>query len=238
MIRAVIFDFNGVLVDDEPVHFALFREILAEEGIDLTEERYYGELLGYDDRGSFEVALRAAGHATGRARVDELIARKAMRYKTLAEGGLRIFPGAAGSVVALAERWPVAVCSGALRPEIEFALERMKVRESVAVIVSAEDTTRGKPDPEGYLLALERLRSPQNAAFGTLDPRECLVVEDSQAGLVSARAAGMRTLGVTHTYPVATLKDAGAQHVIEGLAQLTADWVEAIYGNGSEDPQR
>src|SRR5438067_12949754 len=108
MIRAVIFDFNGVLIDDEPLHFALFREVLAGEGIDLTERDYHEEFLGYDDRGCFERALRRAGAAADRARVDELIARKADRYAALAESGLRFFPGAAEAVATLARRWPVA----------------------------------------------------------------------------------------------------------------------------------
>src|SRR5262245_61298992 len=114
MIRSLIFDFNGVLVDDEPVHFELFREVLAEEGVTLTEREYHEEYLGYDDRGCFEVALARAGQVADRARVDDLIARKAGRYAARAEHGLRFFPGAAGAVAAMGARWPVAICSGAL----------------------------------------------------------------------------------------------------------------------------
>src|SRR5437899_1657340 len=118
MIRAVIFDFNGVLVDDEPVHFALFREILAEEGVALSDRQYHDEYLGCDDRGTFELALSRAGRPAGRHRIDTLIARKAGRYAAFAEMGLRFFPGAAESLVALADRWPIAICSGALKAEI------------------------------------------------------------------------------------------------------------------------
>src|SRR5262249_32073016 len=124
-IEAVIFDFNGVLVDDESVHCALFQEVLAPEGVRITERDYHERYLGYDDRGCFDAALRDAGQQADRARLDELIARKARRYVEVAERGLRFFPSAAETLRAIAARWPVAINSGALRPEIEYALRRM-----------------------------------------------------------------------------------------------------------------
>ena len=158
-IAAVIFDFNGVLVDDESVHFALFQEVLAQEGVAITERDYHERYLGYDDRGCFEAALKDAGQQADRARLDDLIARKARRYVEVAEQGLRFFPAAAETLQAVASRWPVAINSGALRPEIEYALRRMGCLDRVAAIVSAEDTDKCKPDPEGYRLALEALRA-------------------------------------------------------------------------------
>jgi HAD superfamily hydrolase (TIGR01509 family) len=228
MIRAVIFDFNGVLVDDEPVHFTLLREILAQEGIDLTEREYQDVYLGLDDRGCFEVALAAAGQPADRARVDSLIAQKARRYGVWAEEGLKVFPDATGILSAIADRWPVAICSGALRPEIEFALDLMRVRHRVAVVVSAEDTTRCKPDPEGYLITLDALRSSERAALSDLRAQECLVIEDSLAGVDAARAAGMRTVAVAHTYLVEHLQSAGADAVLGALAQVTPAWINQI----------
>jgi len=229
MIRAVIFDFNGVLVDDEHVHFTLLREILAEEGIALSEAQYLERYLGYDDRGCFETALGEAGQDAGRGRVEALITRKAERYATVAETGLRFFPAAADSLSALAQRWPLAICSGALRPEIEFALERMRLRSQVLAIVSAEDTNRCKPDPEGYHLALAALRAHPVARLPGLEARECLVVEDSLAGVASAKAAGMRAVAVAHTYNAKELEEAGADIVLPGLLPLTPDWVEAYF---------
>ncbi|MEO6808688.1 MAG: HAD family phosphatase [Isosphaeraceae bacterium] len=217
MISAIIFDFNGVLVDDEAVHFELFREVLAGEGIALSERAYQAEYLGYDDRGCFEVALERAGQSNTKGRVDDLIARKASRYAALAETGLRFFPGAAEAVSALADRWPLAICSGALRGEIEFALARLGVSDRVEAIISAEDTQRCKPDPEGYLLALEALRS---VVGDDLQAGQCLVVEDSLAGVQSAKAAGMWALAVAHTYPADQLRAAGADAVLERLDAL------------------
>ena len=119
-IGAVIFDFNGVLVDDEAIHFALFREVLAQEGVEITERDYHERYLGYDDRGCFRGGLGGCRPAcrplSGSIR---LIAQKARRYVEVADQGLRFFPAAAETLGAVAARWPVAICSGALRPEIE-----------------------------------------------------------------------------------------------------------------------
>jgi len=227
MVRAIIFDFNGILVDDEAVHYALFREVLADEGVALDEATYHDRYLGYDDRGCFEAALVDAGRPAPRDRVDALIARKAVRYVEVAEAGLRIFPGASEAIEGLGRRWPLAICSGALRPEIEFALGRIGGRDRVALIVSAEDTARCKPDPEGYLLALEGLRAGPRPG---LEARECLVIEDSLAGIEAARAAGMRVVGVAHTYPAGDLEAAGAEAVLDDLAGLTPQWIEATFG--------
>jgi beta-phosphoglucomutase len=227
MVRAVIFDFNGVLVDDEQIHFELFREVLAQEGVALTARQYHERYLGFDDRGCFEAALVDAGQAADRDRVEALIARKARRYGERARTGLRIFPGASACVSALSDRWPVAICSGALRPEIEFALDQMQVRDHIAVIVAAEDTTRCKPDPEGYLLALEGLRAQVGPDLAAED---CLVIEDSLAGIASARAAGMRAVGVTPTYTAEALREAGADAISDGLTSLTPSWIDRTFG--------
>jgi beta-phosphoglucomutase-like phosphatase (HAD superfamily) len=240
-IGAVIFDFNGVLVDDEAVHFALFREVLDQEGVTITERDYRERYLGYDDRGCFDAALLDAGQSSDQERLDRLIARKARRYVEVAEQGLRFFPAAAQTLAAVAARWPVAICSGALRSEIEYALRRLGRLEQVAAIVSAEDTDKCKPDPESYKMALAALQAhvrdghgARNAATaGTqlqLAARDCLVVEDSLAGIISAKGAGMRTLGVTNTYTTRELREAGADAVVDGLAILTPAWIDQQFG--------
>ena len=231
-ISAVIFDFNGVLVDDESVHFALFQEVLAQEGVAITDQDYHERYLGYDDRGCFEAALRDGGQSADRARLDDLIARKARRYVEVAAQGLRFFPSAAEIFRSVASRWPVAINSGALRPEIEYALGRMGCLEMVSAIVSAEDTDKCKPDPLGYRLALAALQSRGgSSATGLgippgLSAADCLVFEDSLAGVISAKGAGMWAVGVATTYDADALRGAGADAVIEALAVATPEWIE------------
>jgi len=246
VIRAVIFDFNGVLVDDEAVHFALFREVLSREGVDITERDYHERYLGYDDRGCFEAALVDAGQVAARERLDVLIARKAQRYIEVADRGLRFFPAAAETLETIAARWPIAICSGALRSEIEYALRRLNRLHRVAAIVSAEDTDKCKPDPEGYCLALTALRaySPDSPTQGLIQAENalsnrrrelratnCLVVEDSLAGIISAKGAGMQAVGVANTYSPHELFQAGADAVIEELAALTPEWIGCQFGS-------
>lgn len=226
MIRAVIFDFNGVLIDDESVHFALFRDVLAECGIPLSAEQYHAEYLGYDDRGCFEVALQRHGQTAERPKVDRLIASKAERYVRVAGEGLTLFPGASAAIASLAKSWPVAICSGALRAEIEFGLRLLGVRDDVGVIIGAEDAERCKPDPEGYLLALDALRS---IGHDDLEAGHCLVFEDSLAGVESAKGAGMWVVGLTNTYEASELRAAGADAVAPGLEGVNPDWVRKLF---------
>jgi beta-phosphoglucomutase len=233
MIRAVVFDFNGVLVDDEHVHCELLRTVLAEEGIALTEADYHARYLGYDDRGCFAVALGEAGQDASPARLDALIARKAARYAAAAEHGLRIFPGAAECVGALAARWPLAICSGALRGEISFALDRLGCRDLVPTVIAAEDTTRCKPDPQGYQRALDALRARTD---GSLRPEDCLVIEDSLAGVESGKAAGMQVAAVRHTYTEPELRAAGADAVVPALADITPDWIAGRFNSLGTPP--
>jgi HAD superfamily hydrolase (TIGR01509 family) len=139
---------------------------------------------------------------------------------------LRIFPGAAEAVEALGARWPVAICSGALRAEIELVLEMMGVGPYVAAVVAAEDTERCKPDPEGYLLALDALRS---GIGEDLEAAHCLVVEDSLAGVQAGKQAGMWVVGVAHTYTPRELRAAGADAVLDDLERLGPNWVERFF---------
>jgi beta-phosphoglucomutase len=228
MIRAVIFDFNGVLVDDESVHCDLFREVLAGQGVTMDERLYHEKYLGFDDRECFETAMLDAGQTIDREQVDAMIARKAVRYFEVAEKGLRFFPRAAEVVASLADRWPIAINSGALRPEIEFSLNTMGVRDRVAAIVSAEDTSHGKPDPLGYLLALQELRKEPGLA--DLHAENCLVFEDSLAGIISAKGAGMKAVGIAQTYAETELVEAGADAILGDLIPLTPEWVDRMFG--------
>jgi beta-phosphoglucomutase len=205
-VTATLFDFNGVLVDDEHVHLASFREVLEPLGVFVTDAEYNEKYLGFDDAGAFRAILQ--DHRVSEALVDELILAKKPVYMRRIETDLRIFDGAVDIVRRRAELGPVGIVSGALRHEIEHALTKMGVRQLVSFIVSAEDTRACKPDPEGYALAVSRL--------GT----RAVVVEDSIAGVEAARSARLRCAAVTHSYPRLALERAGADVVVDALADL------------------
>lgn len=234
MTVSTLFDFNGVLVDDESVHLAAFREVVAPLGITVDDATYAARYLGFDDAGAFRAMLEDAGKDASDAEVARLIAAKKPLYMKLIAGALVVFEGAADLVRRRAALGPVGVVSGALRDEIEHALGVMGVRDAVSFIVSADDTTACKPDPEGYTLAL--------AALDALDRggrARAIVIEDSLAGIQAAKAAGLRCAAVAHSYPAASLRAAGADLVVESLAELTddaLDYVPPTHGPASGGP--
>jgi beta-phosphoglucomutase-like phosphatase (HAD superfamily) len=214
---ATIFDYNGVLVDDEEVHLAAFRDVLGPLGIELSEKDYWERYLGFDDAGAFRAVLADNGRAASEAEVAGLIEAKRPCYLERARGSLRGFAGAAELVRRRARTGPVVVVSGALRDEIALGLSVLGVADAVSTIVSAEDTQRSKPDPEGYFLgiaALERL-SGRDAAV------RAVVIEDSLAGIEAAKSAGLTCVGVGHSYPLEALTRAGADLVVPDLSAIT-----------------
>ena len=215
MIQAVVFDFDGVIANSEPLHLEAFRGVLAEEGVGFTEEEYYRRYLGFDDFGVFRALNRDRSLGLSELRMAELVARKASRLADLEQTSSLLFPGAEGAIRRLAAEWPLAIASGALRSEILRVLERTDLAGYFGAIVAAEDAPAGKPAPDPYLLAVSQLA---RASGRPLRPAECVAVEDSRWGLESARAAGLRTVAVTHTYAAVEL--GAADLVIESLDAL------------------
>ena len=205
-LQAIIFDFDGVIANTEPLHFAGLHLTLKEIGIELTEAEYYADYLGYDDRGCILAALATHHRAADPATVERLMTRKAQAYLESVRHHQVIFPGVPEFVQEAARSYPLAIASGALRHEIEYILESAGLRSAFTHITSAEDATRGKPDPQPFLLALKALqqRNPN------LTPAACLVIEDSRPGLRAAVAAGMKVLAVTTTHTVQDLHEAHA----------------------------
>lgn len=215
MLRAIVFDFDGVLANSEPLHFQGFHDVLAEEGIVLTRDDYYTRYLGYDDAGVFHAIAEERGAAWTAARIGDLVARKAVRLEVLERDASILFPGAAAAVRRAAAAVPVAIASGALGAEIRRVLDREQLTACFTAIVAAEDTPLSKPAPDPYLRALALLAP---ALGGRVAARDCVAVEDSHWGLESARAAGLRTVGITHTYGASAL--VGADLVIDSLDAL------------------
>jgi len=220
VIRAVVFDFNGLIVNDEHLHYLLFAEQLATQGITLTEELYNERYLGYDDRGCFSVALADFDKPRTHEIIHKLIADKAKRYLELARQELLFFPGVAESVKRLAEHVPLAVCSGALRAEVLLGLEIAGISDYFQGVVAAEDTAECKPNPEGYLKAIELLQKKEPL----LSVSEMTAVEDSLAGIEAARLAGMQVVAIPNSYPVAKLEKAEPTAIVPDLPAF-ADWV-------------
>src|SRR5262249_24797423 len=184
MTAAILFDFNGVLIDDEPQHCDALIATLAEYGHTLDRDTYYAGYLGFDDRECFRFTFQRMGHATDDGAIAAAVEPKHIHYERAIRDQLRLVPGAgAFGETAAFEGYQLAIVSGALRREIELVLDLTGLRPHFAEIVAAEDVTACKPDPQGYRRAREML---------ALSPNRCVVVEDSLQGLAAARAAGLR----------------------------------------------
>jgi HAD superfamily hydrolase (TIGR01509 family) len=207
-MRAVIFDFDGVIADTEPVHFEGLRRTLASINITLTEPDYYATYLGFDDRGCILEALRVNQRLITEPIVQDLMRTKATAYLAAIRDRLVIFPGVREFVEEAASAYPIAIASGALRPEIELILEQAGLRKAFCHITSAEDVTRSKPDPQPFSHALAGLNRHQRSF--ALTAEDCLVIEDSLPGIRAAKAAGMKVLAVTNTHTIQDLHEAHA----------------------------
>jgi beta-phosphoglucomutase len=205
-LRAIIFDFDGVVADNEPVHCLMFQRVLGELGIFLSKEEYYAEYLGYDDKGCFAAVLQARGRAAPKELIDELVRRKAEIYMEHIRNHLVIFPGVRELVREAAPRCRLAIASGALRHESEFILEQAGIRKEFVHITSSEDVAQGKPNPEGFLHALAHLQRVR--PDDRLTAADCLVIEDSLPGIRAGHAAGMKVLAVANTHALEDLREA------------------------------
>ncbi|HKG23303.1 MAG TPA: HAD family phosphatase [Blastocatellia bacterium] len=224
MLRAIIFDCDGVIADTEPLHLAAFQRVLEEEGLILSREEYYERFLALDDRACFTRVYEENRRALSSDGLAELIARKVGYMEPVMEERLRLFPGSAEFIREASSIYPLAVASGALRREVELILKHGGVRDCFEAIVSAEDVGKGKPDPEPFLLARLLLSS----AMGfDLEPEACLVVEDSIHGIEAARRAGMRVLAVTNSYPKEELTLADC--IVDSLEGLSIGSLESVF---------
>jgi len=208
MIRAVLFDFNGVIVDDEPIHFQLFQKVLKEEGFSLTKEDYYSKYLGMDDLDCFKTAIEDQKGKADLQKIEAMIQRKSRYYEEIIKSSPPFVPGALEVIKALAKTHFLAVVSGALRREIQMALKAGGVESQFNCVIAAEDIEHGKPNPEGFEKAFLTINRDHVASSEMLLPVECLVIEDSIWGIDAAKAAGMPVIGVTTSFKEAELPGA------------------------------
>ena len=228
-LQAIVFDFDGVIANSEPLHLKAFQQALTEEGIELSASDYFTRYLGYDDVGMFEALARDRGLTMTDRQVTALVTRKGVKLQAMLNAGSVLFPGAADFIVRAAAAVPIAIASGALRHEIDEIIEAAGLAGLFQTVVAAGDTPHSKPSPAPYRLAFERLRQ---ATGRDLEGRRCVAIEDSRWGLESARGAGLRCVGVTNSYPADQM--AQAELVVSGLDRLTLEQLDQLCSSGGQ----
>ncbi|MFA5252222.1 MAG: HAD family phosphatase [Phycisphaerae bacterium] len=226
MLRAVIFDFDGVITDSEVLHLRAFNKVLAQYGVEISTRDYYKEYLGLSDLDCFKTIVNKKILQKPAVEIEHLAKEKKQVFEKLAKTEGRIIEGVRDFLQTLSQNnMPMAICSGALSVEIELILEDARLRHFFEVIVSAEMVRRGKPSPEGFLLTLKKLNcSRQNAIL----PNQCIVIEDSHWGLEAAKAAGMHSVAVTNSYEADQLKL--AEKIVAKLGELSIDDLQDLCG--------
>ena len=235
MLKAIIFDFDGVIVDSEPLHFRAFARVAEPLGVTFDYQHYLKHLIGYDDRDAGRIMLAQAAGAGANARPEDYrgderrIAafreEKGRVFEQIVREGVPTIPGVVRLIEEAGAQMPIAVCSGATRADIDLILSGIKLNATFKTIVSADDVARSKPDPACYALAVERLARMHPAL--RLAPGDCLAIEDTAAGIASARGAGLQTLGLLTTSPRSELHR--AQRVVENLEGVSVGQLRAWY---------
>jgi len=232
IIEAILFDFNGVIIDDEPLHQKAYFEVLSAHGIEQTAEEYYGS-LGMDDETFVRAAFKRAKKNLSKEMMRSIIEREHELHRQMIEDELPLAPGVVTFIKATSRHFMLGVVSMAVRPEIDYVLKRAGLLKSFSIIISAEDVQACKPDPACYATAFDLLNQKRHEERKLpLLAEECLVIEDAPPGIESARAARMRSLGVTNTVSEASLRRAGADVVTHSLADWTVDAIHHVFSEG------
>jgi beta-phosphoglucomutase len=223
MLDAVIFDFDGIIVDTEPLHYKAFQELLVPLGLGYSWEAYLETYLGFDDRDAFREAFRAAGRPLPAEQLKSLMDGKAEAFLRAVSVGVEPYPGVVELIRDISGNLPLALCSGALRSDIDPILAQLGLVGVFDTLVTADEVAASKPDPESYRLAVSRL---QEIYPGRIDPARGLAIEDTPAGIISATGAGLRVLAVTNSYPAERLD--GACCVVTSLAGVDLEGLQLI----------
>jgi beta-phosphoglucomutase len=229
MIKAILFDFNGVIIDDEPLQMKAYQEVLAKEGIALTEEQYY-ECLGMDDKTFIEAAYARAEIEPEANKILEITQAKTNRWRDFIANDVPIFPGMVDFIKKMANEFELGIVSMARREEIEYVLERTGLKDCFAAMVTAEDVTVCKPDPQCYRAGFRLIDAAHTRKKHLpITHGECLVIEDSPQGIMAARNADLMALGVTNTVSAEELREAGADAVAKNLDDWTAESIRLVF---------
>ncbi|QWV94582.1 HAD family phosphatase [Geomonas oryzisoli] len=223
MLKAVIFDFDGIIVDTEPLHYKAFQELLVPLGLGYSWQEYLDLYIGFDDRDAFREAFRVHGRALTDQELKELIKGKAAAFLKIVSGGVAPYPGVVELIRSISGNLPLALCSGALSSDIEPILAQLGLTDAFDVKVTADEVAASKPDPESYRLAVQRL---QERFPGKVDAAGSIAVEDTPAGIASATGAGLKVLAVTNSYPEERLT--GACRVLDSLAGVDLEGLRLL----------
>jgi beta-phosphoglucomutase len=227
MLKAVIFDFDGVVADSELLHYKALNKAFGTRGVDVPKDVHWQKYLGYTDLENILAVNEDYKMNWTQAEVTQLCELKTANFHALARSEAPIIDGVEAFVKILKDNGlPLAICSGAIRDDIDLMLEHSGFAHAFDVIVSADDVQKGKPDPQGYLLALEKLNQKTGKQ---INADECVVIEDSHWGLQAAGAAGMHRVAVTNTYPQSHLQK-WAQMVVKRLDTITIQDLQRICG--------
>ena len=225
-LKAILFDFNGVIINDETIHQQLIDELLLGENLPPSGSQFRQYCLGRSDRACIRDILKSRGRVVREEYLDKLIKKKGAGYHQIISQ-METLPKCDGIIefiLSLQSRLlSLAIVTGALRQETEYILERMNIRQYFPVIVAGDDITTSKPSPDGYLLAVEKLNQ-YNSSF-ELKPSECLVIEDTPAGIEAGKNARMAVVGVANTYPLHLLQRK-ANWCVDHLMELDLDWID------------
>jgi beta-phosphoglucomutase len=216
MLKAVIFDFDGVITDSEVLHLRSFNRVLGRFNVEISSRDYYQTYLGLSDVDCYRALIKNGVLRMSERQIQGLVEQKNRIFEELARTEGRTIGGVHSFLKMLFQnKVPMAICSGALSAEIEMLLEEASLRHFFLVIVSAEQVKKGKPDPEGFLLTLQRLNKGRPEPIAA---NQCIVIEDSHWGLAAAKAAGMHTIAVTNTYEAEHL--GRAEKIVSRLDEL------------------
>lgn len=224
-LQAVVFDFDGIIVDSEPLHHRAFCRVLEPLNLPLSWGRYYEHYLGFDDRDVLRHRFKEEGIHLDEPTMRKLMAEKArVLVEIIRSEGVKAYPGVVELVHALSGQLPVALCSGALASDIDPVLDILKLEKCFSARITADQVHVSKPDPESYRCVFAALcgKFPERVT----DASRCLAIEDTPAGIDAARGAGLRVLAVRNTYePEALVR---ADRVVDTLAGLDIAALDGI----------
>ena len=227
MLRAIIFDMDGVICDSEPLHMQAFQDVLKTLSISVTDQEYYDKYLAHDDRGSFEAALKDHGQPVPNAeQLKSFVVKKSKIFDGLMKNGLVIYPGADSFARKASTIYPLALATGARRLEAEYVLKKAKIRDIFSAVVSADDVSVGKPEPESFVRALSLMNQVRLHDTPMIQNSEVVVIEDSPRCIRTAKRLGMKTVGMATSYKPEELREADL--VIDTFVGFALEKLEAL----------